>query len=245
MDPLQATLAKSSRELLSIFVRIYAFVYFIIALSHVLLLPDHLALPLSVLAGTSVLIGIALHLRIQSEAVLSRSELVMVGLVLLMGVNSMAHLYLAEDIRQTTNVIFVMAVAGYVLPGYRAFYVVIAVIVAAWLSLVLFGDVEDGELLHFGFEILLGVMFSVFLHTLRRNHFSQLSDLESTVEKLDVSQRQVSIGESLRQHLMDTVPAGIIVRDMDTRILFANSVARDLLGIGPEMAGMAFADNNL
>ncbi|MBT7371372.1 MAG: PAS domain S-box protein, partial [Gammaproteobacteria bacterium] len=139
---------------------------------------------------------------------------------------------LTADIKQTTNFMIVLVFAGYVLPTPRFFYPALLAMGIGWILMVARGAEWSGEIIHYSFAMVMGMMFSVFLHTLRRSQLTQLFDLQMTVEQLNESQKQIATGESTFQNLMEGVPAGILVMDEATRFLFANAAAREITGIG-------------
>ncbi len=229
MEELNKALDRHSRELLPTLVRVFVFIYVIIGGAHLVVLPEGLLLPLSGLAFGSVFVGFLINLNIEREFVLARAELFMVLLLGLMGLNTMVHLYLSADLKQTTNLIFILAISGYVLPAYRTFYPTVFTLTATWSLFIATSNATMDESIHFGFEVMLGLMFAVFLHTVRRRQLEQMSDLEQTIDRLNQTQAQLVAGESLLQTLMDNIPAGIIVRDLQTRIQFMNAEATALL----------------
>lgn len=246
IDPLQPEIDRHSRELIGTVTPIFIFVYVIISGSHILLLPEHMVTIMTVLAFSSVGIGLLIKASIARPSVQQHAELLMMLMLLLMGVNSITHMYLSADIKQTTNFVFVMAVSGYVLPGYRTFYATLVLLMLSWMALVSLALNWSSDTVHFGFEILLGAMFAMFLHTVRRGQLEQTSRLEQTIGQLNDSQQQVIAGESLMQMLMDRIPAGIVVRDSDTRILYLNQEARRLLGVeNRDVVGRGYAEDLL
>jgi PAS domain S-box-containing protein len=74
-------------------------------------------------------------------------------------------------------------------------------------------------------------MFALFLHSVRRNQLLQMTNLESTIDRLGESQNQVVARESLMQSLIDNIPAGIVVLSKDRRVLYMNVEAKKTLGV--------------
>ena len=231
MDPLQVAIDKHSRELLPTAARIFTFIYLVITLAHILVLPDEMVSPMVGIASFSLFVGITLQFSMDNERIQKHAELVLVFLLVLMGFNSILHMYLSGDVRQTTNFVFVMAVSGYVLAGIRTFYPTVIGLLGSWIILVIAGLDWDAEARHFGFEILLGAMFALFLHSVRRSQLSQMTSLESTIDRLGDSQNQVMARESLMQNLIDNIPSGIVVLSKDTRVLYMNEEAKEALGL--------------
>lgn len=234
MDSLQPVLDRHSRDLLPPFLRIFIFIYVILTGSHYLLLPDDFASLMTGISAASVAAGVLLLALIRKPFIQDNAEKVLFVLLLVMGLNSMVHLCFSGDIKQSTNVIFVMAIAGFAFPGRRPFYAALIGLLATWIAVVGFGPVWTGDIVHFAFAIVLGAVFSVVLHTVRRNQLAQLSSLEDTVEQLHQSELQIVAGESVLQNLMDNLPAGIVVRDEATRVQYANAVGASLLGVTME-----------
>lgn len=185
---------------------------------------------MSLLAALSVAAGILIQTQINRRWVQQNTERVFMGIILLAALNSAAHFYVLQDIKQTTNFIFVLAVSGYLLPNAGRFYFIVVVQLLIWSALVYLGPGLSGDAVHFGFALALGLMFSVFLHTVRRNQLQQFDDLQKAVDEVSLGKQQISAGEIFLKNLMDNIPVGIVVRDEATRILFSNAAAADILG---------------
>lgn len=242
MDALSIPIERHSREVLPTVTRVFIFVYLVIGCSHILLLPDHLTVYLGSLALFTFLFGVVVRFNLDSSS--NHAERILLAFVLLAALNTLVHVYLTQDLKHTTNLIFVMAVCGYLLPRNQFFYPVLAAIILAWLGFSMPFVGQTSDVVHFGFEMLLGCLFAIFLQTLRRGQLTQMTSLEESVEQLSQSQQQVSASQELLQSLMDNIPAGIVVRDADTRIRYLNQEAKLLFGLdGMDPTGMAVAED--
>lgn len=231
MDKLSASIERDARDVLPTVTRVFIFVYLVIGCSHFLLLPDALTLPMSLLAFATFGYGVLIRFSLHHKVFETHSEHVLLSFVLLAAINTLVHLFLTGELKHTTNLIFVLAVGGYLIPRNRFFYPLLAAVLLCWISIVAIGQTDGDDLAHFGFEVLLGCLFSVFLQMLRRGQLEQMADLEQTIEQLNASQQQVTASQALLQNLMDNIPAGIVVRGSDTRIRFVNQEAKNIFGI--------------
>ena len=66
MDPLQVAIDKCSRELLPTAARVFTFIYLVIALAHILILPDELVSLMAGVAVFSLLVCICLQFSIEN-----------------------------------------------------------------------------------------------------------------------------------------------------------------------------------
>ncbi len=189
---------------------------------------------MTTVAAASVLLGMILWLRADHPLVARHAEEALLLILLVVAGNSLTHLYFSADIKQTTNVIFVLAIAGYVLPGNRYFWTLVGSTMAGWTWIISVSVGWPEEAIHFAFALVMGGLFAFFLHVLRRNQLAQLEDLESTIEQLNESEKQVKASQSLVQKVLENVPAGIIVRGQDTRIQFINNEVMRILGVEEE-----------
>ncbi|MBO6556334.1 MAG: PAS domain S-box protein [Pseudomonadales bacterium] len=237
MDSLSSSFHRHAQEVLPTTVRVFIFVYLIIGCSHLLLLSDQLALPMTSVAFCTLFVGVGVRYTLDKAFIQRHAEYVLTLFVVLAAVNTLLHLFLTAELKHTTNLIFVLAVGGYLLPRNQIFYPVLALILVSWTVIVGLRFEGGGDFAHFGFEVLLGCLFSAFLQMLRRSQLQQLGEVEESVEQLNLSQQQAAASESLLQSLMDNIPAGIIVRDKQTRVRYVNEEARNLLGLDDAIDG--------
>lgn len=230
MDNFQLTLDQAARDLLPVCVRIYIFVYVVFAGFHVLMLPADIA---GLMVGGSLLCiftGFAVRANMEHPLVQQNAERVLVLMLLLMIVNVVMHSGLTNDIRQNTNLIFVMAIAGYLLPDSRNYYPTVGIAIACWLFLFLtIGDLHRDSF-HFGFELFMGTVFSFFLHILRRSQLDQFGQMQTALQEAASSRARTAAPEKIFRSLLDDLPTGIVVSDSDARVIYANADALRQLG---------------
>lgn len=230
MQTFQGVLDRSAQALLPLCLRLFTFTYVLIAGSHALLLSADTAGPMIGVAVLCVFFGLLIRANIDKHFIQNNAEGVFVLLLLLMTTNVVLHMGLTEDIRQTTNFVFVLAVAGYLLPSNKLFYFTATVLIVAWFVLLATIIPLDRDLMHFSFVMLLGSVFALFLHELHRTQLRQMGELSQTALRLDISRKKISGAESVMTSLLDYLPTGVVVRDQDTRVLYANAEAKRLLG---------------
>lgn len=217
-----------NRDMLPVALRVFIFLYVIFSCSHYLLLPKPVALPMTLLAASAVIIGLVIQSMINRPIIQDHGETVIMVLLLLMALNSGAHFYATLDIKQTTNFIFVAAISGYLLFTPFKFFITLALLFVSWPALVLLGPGWSTEAMHFSFAMGMGGMLAIFLHTVRRSQLAQMQELESTVERLTESEQAISAGQSLIQSLMDNMQVAVIVADEQNRLLYGNAAAREM-----------------
>ncbi|MFT7219451.1 MAG: PAS domain S-box-containing protein, partial [Candidatus Azotimanducaceae bacterium] len=230
MQTFQGALDSYARELLPLCLRLFIFSYVLIAGSHALLLSAETAGPMIGVAVLCVFFGLLIRANLEKPFIQDNAERVFVLLLLLMTTNVVLHMILTEDIRQTTNFVFVLVVAGYLLPSNKLFYFMAASLIVAWFILLATVMPLDGDLVHFGFVMLLGSISALFFHSVHRTQLRQMAELSQTALRLEASRKKISGAESVMTSLLDYLPAGVVVRGRDTRVLYANVEAKRQLG---------------
>lgn len=145
-----------NRDMLPVALRVFIFLYVIFSCSHYLLLPKPVALPMTLLAASAVIIGLVIQSMINRPIIQDHGETVIMVLLLLMALNSGAHFYATLDIKQTTNFIFVAAISGYLLFTPFKFFITLALLFVSWPALVLLGPGWSTEAMHFSFAMGMG-----------------------------------------------------------------------------------------
>ena len=235
MRSLQQVFEESAGETLRAALPVFVFVYLVLGASHYLFLPDDLVVPMVSLATVSAIFGIVLQVFKSNKWLKQIPELQLLGMMLVMCLNVSAHMFLADDVKQSTNFMFVMILCGFLLPSPKRFYFGLAVLFGSWLILMAYNSADPLESGHFGFGVLLSAMLAVFLNVLRRRQLNQLYELEVALARLDDSERQVIAGESMVQDVMENVPAGVMVHDESTQVVYANTIAQQILGVSADI----------
>ena len=153
MDTLSSPFHRHAQEVLPTIARVFIFVYLIIGCSHFLLLPDHLTLPMTLVAFATLLVGIVVRYSAEKEFVQRNAEYFLTLFVVLAALNTLLHLFLTTELKHTTNLIFVLAVGGYLLPRNQIFYPLLTAVLITWIVIVMVRFDGRGDFAHFGFEI--------------------------------------------------------------------------------------------
>jgi hypothetical protein len=101
---------------------------------------------------------------------------ILILLLLITGVNSLVHLSLTADFKQSTNVVFIGVLAGFLMPGQWQFYPLLCMVVLSWGIVAIIVCPLSAKAIHFGFAMCIGVVISIFVHIFRRRHLQQLVD---------------------------------------------------------------------
>lgn len=145
-----------------------ALVYTLLTLAHMALLPPRTArIMIPVAAGTAVFLFALRFLlaRWKPPAVLAHP--IAAGILSLFSLNSLLHLYLTNEPRQTTNILLVIMGAGLFLLSDRWFFAVEIGNLLAWLLLVMVLPVS-GEWVHYALALLMGLVVAGITFRLRQ-----------------------------------------------------------------------------
>lgn len=170
--------------------------YAVFAISHALLLSDALALPMSLLAGTTALLLLMIRL------FLRRSPLpehwahplgaVIIGLIL---VNSLLHLYLTADPIQTTNLILLVIGAGFLYLSLSWLVLVLFITFGGWVIVMLLSPPSPDALSraahapewnHFGFALFTASVLAMLIHFVRVQSLKRFERLRVQEERRKV-----------------------------------------------------------
>lgn len=207
---------------------IFACLYALLAVGHVFLLPDALRPVMLLLAGGASGYGIVLLLCYEQVWLRRHADWVMFSLFLVGGANSFAHLFLSGDLKQSTNLVFLLGVAGFLIHDRRMFLLTFLLVLAGYVGFVgVTGNSADT--VHYSVMMLQAALLSVLLHVVRN--------------RLDATRELASRDNELIAQLLANVPAGVIARTEDGNILFANEKAEVMSGFSEsELRGMSPGD---
>ena len=170
-EEFRAHTSETLRPLASLATALYSF----LALAHFLVLPAGLRLPLASLAALTALSAAALRLRwARIPPCPSTANLWTAYIVGIACFNSLVHLYLTHDAKQSTNMALLMIGSGYLFLSIPWFVSMLTLEVLAWaVVLSLYTNLDDA--LHFTFMVIIGLFLSVLLHrarsiSVRRSH---------------------------------------------------------------------------
>ncbi len=226
MDSLRDSLDRHARDVLPTTTKVYVALYLLISLAHWIVLPDTIRIPLLALSLLGLAAGMLAMWQVDSSFVQQRARHVVLALVVIAAINSAAHLYLSGEIKQTTNYIVLLLLVAYLLPGIVAFWGFVTVVLVSWVFIS--SSFVSDDFLHFAFALLLGVMSAGFMHGVRRSQLKQTVDLETSLAQIEVAGAALSQGQQLVQELLNKIPAGIHVRELNGDMIFVNEEAKKI-----------------
>ena len=195
-DALDATVRDSLRPVSTGLGVLFA----VLAVSHALVLPRAVApVMVSLAAGTAAaLLGLRVWLNRWTVPFQWVNPLgaAIAGLALL---NSLAHLYLVSEPKQTTNLLLLVVGAGFVFLSARWLAVVMVAAWAGWGAVVALSP-SSPEWLHFGFALFIATALSVMVHIVRVRTVRRLESLrwEAEAQKTELAKLLASTREAQR-----------------------------------------------
>jgi PAS domain S-box-containing protein len=205
----------------------------VFALAHPLILPPGAALPMTILAGLSSAIFLALFALLQADRLPGRRPgiypLIVAALVL---GNSLAHLQLVGNPRDTTNLLLFLVGAGFLLFSTTWLLVAIGVTFAGWYA-VAAGHPPFEPWASFIFALVSASVLSVLVHLVRLKTVVGFETLRLALEDQVADRtRTIAAERNLLRTLVDHLPDGVFVKDTDGRYRVANAAHRRQLGVG-------------
>lgn len=144
-----------------------ALLYAFFAAVHPFTLPADISGTMTVTAAATmvVLAGLWTYVR-RIPPASERVHWLTAALTLLVLINSVLHLYLSGEPRQTSNIILVIVATGYLILSTRLFAAVLVTSVGAWVAIALVLPVSN-EWVHYAFALLQATLISMVVHGLR------------------------------------------------------------------------------
>jgi diguanylate cyclase (GGDEF)-like protein len=166
-------------------------VYAFVSLGHALVLPPDVRRVMLPLALASLVLFAGLWIALRRVALAPRlAHPVFALLALTLALNSLMHLALTDDAKQTTNLSLVIVGAACVITSMRWMALLIGVLLTGWI-VVFAGMANAGDWVHFGFMNFLSVMLSIIVLRIR------LRLLESNARSLRTLELQAQQMEQL------------------------------------------------
>jgi len=217
--------------------------YFILAVSHALLLPKPIAVPMSLVALGTAIAFMALRAalrRWQMPALWAHPVgAACAGLVFF---NCLLHLYFVPEPQQTTNLLLLIAGIGFIFLSTRWLTLVILTALAGW-SLLIWIAPFSPDWLHFGFALYTATILSVMVHTVRVRTLKHLEMLRQKDERrkaeletaLSATEEARRLAEAMKQDLLQSEARLRLVTNQMPAVLWTTDSALRItssLGMG-------------
>ncbi|MEZ4510971.1 MAG: GAF domain-containing protein [Chloroflexota bacterium] len=164
----QQALDKQVRDSLRLVSLGGALVFTLLAVAHMVLLPPNIArIMIPMAAGTAVMLFAFRFVLAHWKPPAILAHPVAVGILSLFSINSLLHLYLTNEPRQTTNVLLVIMATGLFLLSDRWFFAVEVGNMLAWLLVVLQLPASS-EWVHYALALLMGLVVAGITFRLRQ-----------------------------------------------------------------------------
>ena len=203
------------------------------AIAHPLVLPASAAMPMMVLAGSSSVIFLVLYGLLQSGRLPGeRPEVYAAMIAAVVLTNSLAHLYLVGEPRDTTNLLLFMVGAGFLLLSTPWLLAFLAITLVGWV-LVANEHPPFEPWGRFLFALVSAAVLSLLVHVVRVRTVIGFEQLRADLERLVTERtRTVASERNLLRTLVDNLPDGVFVKDTAGRYRLANAAHRRQLGLG-------------
>jgi two-component system, cell cycle sensor histidine kinase and response regulator CckA len=210
-----------------------AVLFCLFAIAHPLVLPAGAAMPMMVLAGSSSVIFLVLYGLLHAGRLPGERPsiyAVMVAAVVL--TNSLAHLHLVGDPRDTTNLLLFMVGAGFLLLSTPWLLACLTVTIAGWV-VVANAHPPFEPWGRFLFAMVSAAVMSLLVHIVRLRTVLGFEQLRAQLERLVTERTRTLASErNLLRTLVDNLPDGVFVKDTAGRYRLANAAHRRQLGLG-------------
>jgi PAS domain S-box-containing protein len=210
-----------------------AVLFCLFAIAHPLVLPASARMPMMVLAGSSAVIFLVLYGLLHDGRLPGdrpRVYAVMAAAVVL--TNSLVHLHLVGDPRDTTNLLLFVVGAGFLLLSTGWLIALLTLTFAGWL-LVANAHPPFEPWGRFLFALVSAAVLSVLVHAVRLKTVLGFELLRAELERLVTERTRTLASErNLLRTLVDNLPDGVFVKDTAGRYRLANEAHRRQLGLG-------------
>jgi len=204
--------------------------YTVLAISHLIILPRPVALIMTATAAITALLLLSLWLILKRRPIPVRLAhpigAIIAGFVLF---NSILHLYLLADPRQTTNLLLLIVGVGALMLSTRWLVLSIFVTLAAWGAATQV-SISTADLIHYSFAFLSAITLAIIIHVVRIRILQRLEMLHGqekqqqehlqALYQRELSRRRMNetlyrMGGALTQILNLTEVLDLLLEDLD------------------------------
>jgi len=176
--------------------------YLFFAIGHLLILPENIKLIMVGFAGSTAIILFGLSILIQRLSFSPRMTYpICFFVIVLASVNSLLHLYLTQDIFQTTNLMLVIFGAGYFILSRRWHFVSLLLIILGWVIFIIIMPNKDG-LVHFSIALFSVSVISILFSSVRTRTLLKVEKLRLVNEhQRDQLEKNISVIEAAQKEI--------------------------------------------
>lgn len=190
--------------------------YLILATLHVFFLTGSMRPIMIAMAGTTSAIAFLLFLLLGRKTIAAYwANPILAGIAVLGLINSDLHLYLSQDMRQTTNLVLILLVSGFFILSARWFTFVTAAVWAGWLPIGAVVSHEGWD--HFVIMLLQGTVLAIVAQVAQqqayRRHSLALQQLAAAKKTLnDRNELLEETTRNLQQQIVERIHANDLLR---------------------------------
>ncbi len=220
--------------------------YIFFAIGHLFLLAAEIKVVMSALAGGTALIMLVLGTLVGRNSFSERwtypLAFFLIGLTIL---NSLLHIFLTEDITQTTNLMLVIFGAGYFIISRKWFWTSLALTIGGWVFFVM--KLPNHELaIHFGIAIISTGLISIIFNQIRNRTLrnAERFRLRGKYQQTELEKNFVATAEAQEryQRLTEATFDGIVIHEQGA-IVDANTAFAEMFGYShQEVIGQSVLD---
>ncbi|GEM_PF-386590 len=197
-EPLLADNLRPATALLGLY-------YALLCMAHWLLLPPAIKAPLMLTAGiTAGLLLLSAALQLHWRIPDRWAHATAAGIALIAIINSLLHLYLAQEPQQTTTLMLVIIAAGFIFLSTRWFAAIVGITLAGWGVIALLqADLPDRQ--HFGFALFSAAIIAILVHIMRRRSLEHLAALRRQDKEQQLSLAAALASTQAAQQALETL----------------------------------------
>ncbi len=207
-----------------------AILFTFLAVSHAILLPKGVAVPMTLVASFSAcVVGGLYYVLGRQQLPLRYAHPLGICIFALALLNSVIHLGLTFEARQSTNFALLTIGAGCFFLRRRWFALAVLSALASWMCVVSFAP-ASAEWLHFGFMLLIAAVLSALVYTVRFRLFCRIEESRAEDER---RRQTLEASEEKFRAVSENANDAVVSADGRGRIIYWNKSAERIFGYSP------------